>query len=580
MRRWHILKANARSETAHNLLIFDTETKPEKLPDGSERDWLWFGWLCATQRNSKGAWGKQRWERFTTVDGFWAAVSKLTRTKSRWFCFCHNTSYDLPVLDIFGAPRKHGWKLEGAVIEAPPTIITYTRAGAKLVFLDSLNWWAMPLAKLGDRLGLAKLPMPKPKAPQAEWDTYCRRDVEVILATVLQWLSFLKDNDLGGFASTLAGQAFRTFRHRFMVHDIVIDGEDATHLMARASYHGGRVTCFQAGRHKGPITGVDINSMYPSVMLANLYPTKLIGHYPSQHKSRWAKLIRKYCIIARCVVDAKAPCYPKVVNNRLEFPLGKFETVLATPEIALARERGELLSMGEIIVYEAAPIFTGFVEFMWGERQAAVARGDEVGGWLFKILGNSLYGKFGQTGLVFQTSDYITDTRSMKYHIIDADTGQTLKCRQMGGLLQVMSSDGESRDSFPAIASHVTSHARVHLWRLIEKAGLESVLYTDTDSLYLLQSGLKRLATEIDPAALGKLKVVGEYDWMRVHAPKDYELPHQRVRKGVRANAVEIAPNTFRQTQWSSLKGLVQLGDVTAPRRKQITKVLVRNATR
>lgn len=575
-RIWHKLKRNARSETAHNLLFFDTETKPEKLPDGSERDWLWFGWLCARQRTGKKVWGPERWERFRTVKQFWDALEDVTRAKSRWFIFCHNTSYDLPVIDIFGESVRRGWKVEGAVIEAPPTIITLKRDGVTLVFLDTLNWWRMPLAKLGERLGLAKLPMPAPDAGRKAWDPYCRRDVEVIMTTILQWLAFLKDNDLGGFASTLAAQCFRTFRHRFMTHDIVIDDDTNSHVISREAYHGGRVECFKLGRQEGPITGVDINSMYPDVMRRGMFPTRLNTFHTELPQSRWPRLVRKYCIVARCVVNAKAPCYPAMVNKRLTFPLGEIETTLCTPEIELAMERGELVSMRDIVIYEKAPIFTDYVNFMWENRQAAQADGREVDSWLFKHLGTNLYGKFGQTGMVYESSDQVRDKTARKFTIIDYDTGKVLKCRQLGGLLQVMSQEGEARDSFPAISAHVTSYARVKLWKLMEKAGLRNMLYSDTDSLYVTIEGARRLAGEVDPAALGKLKLVGVYPYMSIYGPKDYELPHQTVIKGIRASAVKIAPNTFTQLQWSSLKGLVNIGQTNAPRRKTVTKVLKR----
>lgn len=575
-REWHKLKGNARSETAHNLIFFDTETKPEVLDDGSERDHLWFGWMCILQRTGKGAFGPPRWRRFSTVAQFWTHIAKATRGKSRWFLFCHNTSYDLPVIDIFGASVRRGWKIEGAVIEAPPTIITLKRDSVTLVFLDTLNWWRMPLAKLGERLGLPKLDMPPRDAGKAVWDVYCKRDVEVMKVTVVQWLAFLKDNDLGGFASTLASQCFRTFRHRFMTHEIVIDAEDHTHKISRESYHGGRVECFAFGGQQGPITHVDINSMYGAVMQKGLYPIRLNSFHEELPRERWPRLLRKYCIVARCVVEAKAPCYPVMQDKRLCFPLGRIETTLCTPEIELAIERGELLEMRDLVLYEKAPIFTAYIDYMWGERQKAQAGEREVDAWLFKHLLTNLYGKFGQTGLVFQTSDTITDKTARKFTIIDYDTGKVLKCRQMGGLLQVMSSEGESRDSFPAIAAHVTSGARVLLWRYIERAGLKNVLYTDTDSLFLTAQGARRVRGEIDPTALGKLKREGVYDHMHIHGLKDYELPHKTVRKGVRANAVQIAPNTFTQLQWSSLKGLVELGDVTAPRRRTVTKILKR----
>lgn len=575
-RHWHVLKGNLRCETAHNLIFFDTETRAVVQPDGSERDYLTFGWVCIVRRTGEGSFGPPEWLRFRTVSGFWKIINRVARPKKRWFLFCHNTSYDLPVLDIFGRSARHGWVVESAVIEAPPTIITLKRSHCTLTWVDTLNWWRMPLAKLGERLGLAKLPMPEPGASKLEWDTYCKRDVDVLRVTVCRWLDFLIKHDLGGFASTLAGQAFRTFRHRFMKHEIVIDCDDRALAVSREAYHGGRVECFKLGRQEGPIYAYDVNSMFAAVMRRRMYPTRLVGYYGRQSIDRWPRLVTDYSVVARCRLQARAPCYPVHTRNGLCFPTGDFEAALCTPEIRLALKRGELLDMRDIAVYEHKPIFTAYVNFMWNKRAESQTANDTVEDWMFKHLLTNLYGKFGQTGLVYETQDHIADTRCMKYQIIDADSGKVYKCRQLGGLLQVMSSQGEARDSFPAISAHVTSYARVLLWELANHAGLEYLLYTDTDCLYVTEPGTHGLKRFIDPKALGKLKLVGMWPWMQIHGLKDYELPNHVVRKGVRANAEQIGPNTFRQTQWSSLKGLVGLGDVTAPTRKQVVKVLAR----
>ena len=574
---WHILKRNARSETAHNLIFFDTETKARKHADGSESDYLWFGWACALQRTSQGKWGKEKWKRFSRVGDLWRSLDGMVGTKRRWFIFCHNTSYDLPVIDIFGQAAKRGWKVDGAVIEAPPTIITLTRGGVTLTFLDTLNWWRMSLEKAGKHIGYEKLKMPDPKAPRAEWDTYCRQDVEVIKQLVCTWLDFLKVNDLGGFATTLAGQAFRTFRHRFMSHDVVIDNNEQSHLISREAYHGGRVECFRVGWQKGPVYGVDINSMYPACMLEGFFPIRLHGVYESERKERWEKLLDRYCIVARCSIDSPIPAYAVGSKTGLKFPIGRFEATLTTPEIAFALSRGHLRDMKDIVVYDKAPIFTEYVRFMWGKRQEAQAAKHSVNDWFFKHLGTNLYGKFGQTGMVYESSDWISDKTCKKFDIIDYHTRKVIKCRQLGGLLQTMSKEGEGRESFPAIAAHVTAYGRMMLWGLIDKAGLENLLYTDTDSLYLNAKGFQALQSEIDPKALGKLKVLGEWPWMVIHSLKDYELPGHRVHKGVSAKALQIGPNSFQQVQWSSLKGLVMIGDVTAPRRRKVIKKLARS---
>ncbi len=66
---------------------------------------------------------------------------------------------------------------------------------------------------------------------------------------------------------------------------------------------------------------------------------------------------------------------------------------------------------------------------------------------------------------------------------------------------------------------------------------------------------------------------------MHIHGLKDYALPGEEVIKGIRKDAYRVGPSTFVQVQWSSLKGLVDRGDVSAPRRTWSEKKLKRNHT-
>ena len=422
--------------------------------------------------------------------------------------------------------------------------------------------------------------MPAQGASRATWDTYCRRDVEIIMAACLGWFAFLQDHDLGGFAPTLASQAMRGFRHRFLSDRILIDSHPEALALARSAYLGGRVECFRIGPLPGPLTLFDINSHYSHGMATQRYPTRLLATCRNPNLAEVADYLMRYCVVARCRIRTEEPVYPLVYESRLLFPVGDFEAVLTTPELQHALCRGRVTKIIEIALYESAPIFWDYVHELYELRLAAAREGNAVLEWQCKRLLNALYGKFGQRGRVYETVTQTSDPGIFVWTEIDAETGEVKNLRQFAGLIQEQKSEGESRDSHPAIAAHVTAHGRMALWGWMKRAGKGHVHYVDTDSLLVDSVGARRLASAVDATALGKLKIEGTFSTGHLYGLKDYSLGGISKTKGVRPSARWIDADTVEQEHWSTLVGLLRKGDLSAPIVEQRVKHLRRVYTK
>jgi hypothetical protein len=74
--------------------------------------------------------------------------------------------------------------------------------------------------------------------------------------------------------------------------------------------------------------------------------------------------------------------------------------------------------------------------------------------------------------------------------------------------------------------------------------------------------------------------VEGVHDDVIIHGPKDYLIDgHARI-KGIRKNAKQIGPNTFEQDKFTTLVGLLRLGQLSAPVVTRLTKHLRRQYTK
>jgi hypothetical protein len=554
------------------VVVFDTETTEKLRPDGLKEHVLEFGWAVSTRWREGSGWQENKWFRFDNALAFLTYLEDLARPKQRLYVYCHNANFDWQVVRLTTLLPSLGWKCTQALFEDPPNQFKFTKDRKTLVFSDTTNYWKQSVKKIGERIGIAKLSLPESWSNTAIGDAYCRRDCEIVLSALQTWIAWLRSNDLGGLALSLAGQAWSAYKHRFMDHPIYIDDNVAALELARDSYVGGRVEARVVGRELSDITVLDINSMYPHVMRRESYPTRLHGIYKRVSLSELERWSQKYAVVCHVRLGTEIPAYPVRQPHGLTFPVGNFDAYLTTAELRYALSHEHVTHCYAAAIYDKAPIFSRFIDEMYAIRLGYRQIGDETGSHNTKILMNSLYGKFGQRS---GHEEIIGEDPLHQLKVItelDLVTGKRYRVRYIAGLILSRSLDSESRESHPAIASHVAGYARALLWRYVEQAGPSNVFYMDTDSLHVNATGLSALAGAIDASQLGALKKEKHISRATYFGPKDYVLDGVRTLKGVRPNAEVIGIGQFRQEQWLSLKGSAMLGHVGGPLVRTVEK--------
>lgn len=576
MRQPHYLSTVNSQEYPRHCVWVDTETDQVPINQTDVKHVLNFGWACYRRRSRGHRWSKPEWYRFTSIDQFWLWLTEHIGPKESYTIFAHNWGFDFPVLQGFDWLQNNEWELKTAVVDSPPVILKYRKDGRTLRFIDTLNIWRMSLKQLGKSVGIDKREMPDTWDDENEADEYCKRDVEIIMLAIIKWFEFLRVNEFGGFAPTLASQALKTYRHRFMHHDIFIDSNETALGIARSGYYGGRTECFYRGEIKERLYQLDVNSMYPAVMRDNPMPTKLIGVYKRVNHLELRKIICTRSAMCDVSLNTDEPVYPTRQDGRLIFPVGEFRTVLSTPELAYALDHGHVKHINQVALYNQDVIFSDYINYLYNLRLKAKQRGDDAAYFYIKIMLNSLYGKFGQRGRVYETIDNVDSHDIATWVEIDADTMTRHAYRQFGGMVQKLTDEPESRESHPAIAAHVTAFARMELWRLYNVSGRENLFYSDTDCVVVNQVGFDNLDKHVDSERLGALKLEGVINSGHIYGAKDYVFDYNYKLKGVRSNALWLSPNQVEQDQWVGLKGMIARGDVSAP----ITKRIIKNLSR
>lgn len=546
--RGRYLKRNHSSRYPSRFIFFDTETYRTPISDNEFQHTFRLGHAIFWRRASNENHELIEHHAITNVSAFFDWVVSKALSKDRLLLLAHNVQFDAQVLTLFDQLAARGFRLRKFITDYGKQIWLFRNADRTILVLDTLNWFKSSLKDLGKSVGKAKLDMPTFESDDVLWREYCRNDVEILLTAMRQYLDFLEANDLGTFGLTLPAQAFNAYRHRFMTQPLVVYKDEDLAALARRAYFGGRCEAFRIGEFKHEsFYQLDVNSLYPFVMRGNQYPVALVCLTDKGAYLRKAMFGDIGKCIADVVVDTKLPVVPYRTTNNLIFPIGRFETTLAGPELKLCQELGLIKEIKQIAVFDTADIFSEYVDFFYHNRLQAKARGDKASDYLHKLFLNSLYGKFGQKQQRMRIVAEEPDKANEFWYEYETESRKLKKFVRLNGMVIEYSDFIESHYAIPHIAAFVTSYARVYLLKLIMQAGWENVYYVDTDSLIVNAAGYARLLGHIDESRLGCLKLDVQSERLAIYGAKAYELGDKFKMRGIRADAERVDASDARR---------------------------------
>lgn len=576
-RQEHTLRPTLAANRPSNVIFFDCETRQTVVSDRVSKQYLKLGVVIHCRANHGQVLREQSRKVFHTSGELWEFVNGCVRPKTKTYLVAHNIVFDLIVSSGFHELAQWGWKLDSLYTKGTTSIFRWVRGDCKIVGVDNTNLFPGKLEKWGRILGFPKLSIDFDQATDADLVVYCERDVEIMHRLWLTWLSFLDANDCGSFKMTVGSTAFNTWRHAYLKKHVFIHADEHVLQLERDSYRGARVECLFQGRRDGePFYYLDINNMYGYVLSRYYYPAAFVDWSDRISVSRLIRKLDQYSLIARVRVNVSENLFPYIYKGHTCYPLGVFDTTLTTPELIYALRSGWVEAVYEAAWYEQSSLFAEFINHFTALRRQY--RRDDNAGFseICKLLINSLYGKFGQQGLKIEPVGEIDYNQCWASPVVNAQTGEISRRFALAGQLYEEHKTGESYNSSPAIAAHVTAYARLYLARLVAQVPVRHVFYVDTDSLIVDEIGKGALEPLMHPTLPGKLKVEHASPWIEINAPKDYAMDDRRRMKGIRDDAVELDAGIFEQDQWVRLNGMLRTGDLDGFTVRHITKRLKR----
>lgn len=448
-------------------------TDIENLPDGSVLtiDTCW-------REN-----GKKIHQQFDNWRAWWKWLCIRARNDERFRCIYAHNGGGWDWLSLVSYLLREGRKeyqfLTG--ITAQSKLVTVTvQVGKKftIALCDSLQLLRSPLSVLAKKFDVTnkidlggKLPHEIYESNRPLYDAYVSADTESLLEVMEKANRIINENvaPIGEFGFTIGSTAMKVFRS-MLTKDIFVPMDDKLKDFLREGYKGGRVETFQYGYFPN-VTVYDVNSLYPYAMLTTDVPISDRGCWTDEFDSTCPGIYE----IAFEQRNRDIP--PVLMLNGA----GAYEGsgVFYSPEIALLREVGNAridIKRGyKFLDYER--LFEDYVNRLYNLR---LTDSDGPISLMSKYLLNSLYGKFAQNPtreslLVFDDFDTLDAaiTDGNKITLVDDELG-------------VYRSEGKHAAAFEhvGIAGMITSQARCILYRGILSAGVNNVIYCDTDSVH------------------------------------------------------------------------------------------------
>jgi hypothetical protein len=289
--------------------------------------------------------------------------------------------------------------------------------------------------------------------------------------------------------------------------------------------------------------------------------------------------------------------YAYILNDfgggKSQFSYGKgIEITLCTPELKFVQEHGSITKIHVLAIYEGKNIFSEFVDFFYELKTRYKKENNNEYQLFVKLILNSQYGKWGQYEYKTEqldkghrkwerwvgTVDALIDDEKLEiienndFVYLGSVSGKEFYIIDMK-LFISWKTNNNSHDAFVAIASHITSYARMMLVDYIFTAKRENTYYCDTDSLFVNKRGWENLQKNgcIDEFELGKLKLEG-FGKANFYVPKfydfyDYEKKEWvRKCKGIKKNSTLLDETDdcvkYRVESWDKFKTDAKKGNL------------------
>lgn len=526
------------------------------------------------------------------IDG-WASYAEST-----WL-YAHNVTFDLTVTDLATGLGACGWELSSRFAVGADQMWCVLHKGARqvtvsekrngktvkrdrvkwghtLTIADSGSLFPVPLATLGPMTGIAKPPLPDDDDSDETWAARCHADVDILRAAVLQFMDWWDGKQLGRWTVTGAGQGWQHYRSTLSPRQVVIDHDQEITGLERAAVYGGRRDVFRIGPlPPGRYGEIDYEAAYPQIAASFPLPARVACDVNDYHRRLAMHGKVSGGMLAEVTLNTDTPRWPARIGGRVFYPVGRFRTTLAAPDIQAAAEAHALEQVHDGFMYT----MTSHLREWAREILSWVRAPDDVVPPVVKIwaklASRAVIGKFAQPG--WRTEPFVGPP-GQGWSVEQASDYET-GCRQVitgvNGQYWLSWADQRGDHERPAVLAFVEAHVRRRLGAIVGSRYGPAIVQCDTDGVMVSHMVLQRLAADHHDrmvhgrqVAAGADEVIAEWNelsWplvMRektqftravVHGPQHVLLDGRPRFAGVPKGAWQTSPDTWAARLWPGI---------------------------
>ena len=394
---------------------------------------------------------------------------------------------------------------------------------------------------------------------------YCMKDCILLYDLIMLYFDMMSKIKVKGdslkevLAISAASLSVKIFRRHFL-EEVLYSSDTYTQDAERSSYKGGIVVALKERLSNG--YSYDINSSYPYAMLKPMpVKVKSKGQYVNPLSMNTFNSLTLYKVVFTFNKNILFCNLPIRSSEGLTYPHNILESEWFWGcELQIASKVGCEIKVYEFIQYEGEPIFKDYIETMYGERLKAKKLSKDYEKCLkncekgsdkekelimlkqeqdflieyFKLLMNSLYGKFGQQkydkqiiGHMQRIKELISDSNVSLISVSlmnDLDVKEELPIYKVN--YHTCHYETESIGSLCKFSSYITALSRCTLVSAMYAVGIENVSYVDTDSIHTTKQLPERFLEK--DMELGKFKLEyrikrGIYCGSKIYMEEKYE---------------------------------------------------------
>lgn len=510
--RAHYLRRNHSEWTPPALISLDTETRPV----GGDTDIQTMRCWVASLVDRPGGitdWGSATTAAGQTVASLVSTVDKWSKRHNTLWIYAHNLAFDMTVTRLPIMLAEAGWEITDFAIDGRSPWIRLRKGRCHITMADSWSWIPKSLAVIGAAIGESKVELPEVEGSDDEWHARCAQDVHILLTAMGQLMDWWAKSGRGRWSVTGAASGWNAMRHTDSPYRIVIDPDKDGVTNDRAAIYGGKRWVNRVGKQSpGRHIEADFARAYTTVARDMPLPLRRCRSFstldiqdPRLSSDRWG-------VIARVTLRTDRPRYPKRDVGRVWYPVGNFQTVLASPEIARARQLGHLVSIEDGYTYQLAPVLRNWATWCLDLIDNESDDVPELARMAARAWGRSVVGKFAQHGYA-RTELGPAPTIGWGYEeawIAGAHTRASIV--DLAGQRYLCYPDGDGENAFPAVLAFVESYVRLALNDAIEAMGNDAFVQCDTDGVLISAVDLVKTARKAETRLIAQRRNVDIVD--------------------------------------------------------------------